>query len=246
MPMISVITVVFNGSETIAETIQSVDAQTYPFVEHIIVDGASTDATMAIVQNYRRPNRRVISEKDEGLYDAMNKGASLARGDIIGFLNADDIYDNADVLSQIANAFRDPETNVAFGDLIYFNGTNPNKVVRRYSSKHFRPKRLSSGWMPAHPTIYMRQQTFIDIGPFQINYSIAADFEHCVRLFSKKTQSYFYIPSILVQMRKGGISTRGLKSKIKIALEIRKALTDNNFKISYFGFFHRYIIKLIS
>ncbi|RMH11620.1 MAG: glycosyltransferase, partial [Gammaproteobacteria bacterium] len=176
---VSVITVCRNAVESIAQTIRSVQSQDFPDVEHIIVDGASTDGTMDIINQYGfEAGCRIISEPDQGIYDAMNKGIGLASGDVIGFLNADDVYAHEGVLTRVATIMSERDLDLCFADLRFMQG---ERVVRHYSSSRFRPERLRFGWMPAHPTTYVRKEFFERIGGFSLNYKIAADYEWMVR-----------------------------------------------------------------
>ena len=240
---ISVITVAFHSEATIRETLESVTAQDYDRVEHIVVDGGSSDNTMEIVNAHLRKGGIVISEPDHGLYEAMNKGVSLATGDIVGFLNSDDLFQDQSVLSSVAEAFADPSVSAVYGDLIYFSDDCPSEIKRRYSSANFVAGQLTSGWMPAHPTLYVRRSTFLEAGPFRTNYRIAADFEFCVRLFSLPDLKARYLPRIMVRMRTGGLSTRGLRSKLIIASEINRALKENGRNPSWTGVLGRYTRK---
>lgn len=240
---ISVITVSYNSAATIRDTLRSVAEQDYDHVEHIVVDGGSTDETMAIVDSGLRSGGRAISEPDKGLYDAMNKGVAMATGDVIGFLNSDDVYRDPFVVSAIADAFADPLVDAVYGDLVYFSNDRPTQDVRRYSSSAFNPARLQGGWMPAHPTLYVRSSTFAKAGPFRTDYRIASDFEFCVRLFSLPGLRSKYLPQIMVRMRMGGLSTQGFRSKVIIASEILRALRENGLSPSWTGMVGRYIRK---
>jgi glycosyltransferase involved in cell wall biosynthesis len=240
---ISVITVAFQAAGTIRDTLESVAGQDYKMVEHIVIDGGSTDQTMEIVKSSLQEGGIAISEPDDGLYHAMNKGVSMATGDVVGFLNSDDIYQDNTVLSAIAAAFSDPSVDAVYGDLVYFSDDAPTQDRRYYSSRSFSKTSLRGGWMPAHPTLYVRRSTFAKAGLFRTDYSIAADFEFCVRLFSRPDLRSTYLPRIMVRMRMGGLSTQGWRSKVVIAAEIRRALRENGLRPSWIGILGRYLHK---
>lgn len=240
---ISVVTVAYRAAATIGETLRSVARQVYPNVQHVVVDGASPDETMEIVGRGLRAGGIAVSEPDRGLYDAMNKGLALATGDIIGFLNADDVYADERVLADVAAAFADPALEIVYGDLVFFSDDAPGRTLRRYSSRRFTPGRLAGGWMPAHPTLYMRRSVFDAVGALRTDYRIAADFEHCVRIFSDPARRSRYLPRVMVRMRAGGLSTRGLGSTVTIGREIVRALRENGRRVSWLGMAGRYAEK---
>ena len=241
---ISVITAAYNAEATIADTLRSVAMQDFPDSEHVVVDGASRDRTVAVVKPLLRPQDRLVSEPDRGIYDAMNKGVAQATGDVIGFLNADDMYADERCLTDIAAAFDDPTIDAVFGDIDFVHPSDPGRVVRRYSSRRFTPARLASGWMPAHPSLYLRRQVFEACGPMRIDYRIGADFEYCVRVFKNPAIRYRYLDRSLVRMRTGGASTRGLGSTVTINREILRALRENGVPVSWTGLLLKYFEKL--
>ena len=210
LPSISIITPVYNGAMTIADCIRSVQSQSYP-AEHIIVDGCSTDYTIKIVKDMA-PSAYILSEPDEGMYDAMNKGISLANGDIIGIMNADDYYVNNQVLSKIVKIFHIKNVDSVFADLVFVKPENLNKIVRFYRGSDFSLRQLSYGWMPPHPTFFVKREIYEKYGRFKTNYKIAADFEILARFFYKHKITFYYLPEVIVKMRTGGVSTRSLKS----------------------------------
>lgn len=232
MLKISVITVCFNSAKTIRDTIESVSEQDHPAIEHIIVDGASTDSTMKIVNEYRDRVSAVISEPDRGIYDAMNKGVELAKGDAVCFLNSDDRYAHRGSLRHLAGQLETFGVDAAFADLVLVAPEDPQRIVRFYDSGSFRPARLRYGWMPAHPTLLVRRQIFGAIGGFRLNYRIAADFEWIVRLFHVAEASYVYLPEIVVIMRSGGVSTSGFKGSWVLNNEIVRACRTNGLQTS--------------
>jgi len=226
---ISVITVCRNAEQTIGDTLRSVQSQTYSNIEHVVVDGASTDGTVDILTGYGA-DIRWISEPDEGIYDAMNKGITMATGDIIGFLNADDIYAHAGVIDRVKGIFSDYAIDACFADLQFIN--DEKKVVRHYSSARFSPEQLRNGWMPAHPTLYVRNSFFDRVGGFRLDYKIAADYEWIIRVFVVQHAAWRYVPEVWVKMRMGGVSTRGMKSRWILNNEIVRACRENGIRTS--------------
>lgn len=183
---ISIITVCYNSAETIASTLDSIAQQSYTDIEHIIIDGESRDATLDIINQHKLNNTTIVSEPDEGIYDAMNKGIKLASGDVIGTLNADDFYIDSDVISKVSKVFSDPTTDASYADLIYVDQVNTDKVVRYWKSKPYKDGLFKQGWMPAHPTFFTRKHVYERFGYFSLKYKIAADFELLFRLIEKK------------------------------------------------------------
>lgn len=210
---ISVITVVFNGEKTIRETIESVLSQDYAEVEYIVVDGNSTDNTVEIVRSFGDRITKFVSEKDQGIYDAMNKGIQLATGDVVGLLNADDIFASPDVLSQVAAAFHDAETDAVYGDLQYFDGTN-GRVTRRWRAGQYRAGLFLWGWMPPHPTFFIRRGWYQKHGGFRLDMGTASDYELMLRMVHKNRAKLGYVQKVLVRMRVGGVSNVSLKNRL--------------------------------
>lgn len=239
----TIITVVYNGERTIGDTIASVLSQSYPLIEYIIVDGGSSDGTLAIVKKYGDRISKVISEPDTGLYDAMNKGISLANGDIIGFLHSDDIYFNNDILSTIADTFQKNDIGSVFGDLVYVDTHDTDKIRRYYKGGAFSIERLANGCMPPHPTFFLKRIYYEQFGVFKTDYKIAADFELLARFLAKHKITFEYIPKIFVKMRKGGISTRNWKSNLILNKEILRACTENDIKTNYLKIYLKYFTK---
>lgn len=209
MITISVITVARNAATTIEHTIRSVAEQGYPNIEHIVVDGGSTDGTLEIIQKHRATIAAFVSEADHGMYDAMNKGLRLASGGIIGFLNADDIYANSRVLETIARTMESQKVDACYGDLVYVDKNRPDRVVRYWRSRIYRDGLFETGWMPAHPTFYARSSAYDKFGGYDLAYRYQSDFELTMRLLAVNRISSAYIPQVLVKMRSGGAS-RGL------------------------------------
>lgn len=224
---VSIITVAFNSAATIRDTIESVLAQDYPEIEYIVVDGGSTDGTQDTVKEYGARVSRLISEPDRGIYDAMNKGIQIATGDVIGFLNSDDMYIDSTAVSQLIKAMNSQKADCVFADLIYVAPENTNQVLRYYNSARFKPGLFQYGWMPAHPTFFAKKAVYEKAGLFSLDYKIAADFEFLVRILAVNMASYTYVPKPIVRMRAGGVSTSGLKHSLLLNREIVKACQAN-------------------
>jgi glycosyltransferase involved in cell wall biosynthesis len=213
-PKISIITVSYNNEATIEDTIRSVKSQTYPMVEHIIVDGASTDNTMAIVNQYKNHLGPVLSEPDEGIYFAMNKGIKMASGDIIGFINADDILANNNVLEHVANILTDKNMDSCFANLVYVKIDNMHKIIRFWMSSPFSWELFSTGWSPPHPTFYVKKKIYEQYGYFDLNYKMGNDIELMMRFLERFRISSQYVPEVWVKMRLGGVSNQSIKNII--------------------------------
>jgi glycosyltransferase involved in cell wall biosynthesis len=242
---LSVVTVCFNSAQTIEATLASVANQIDAEVEHIVVDGASTDGTAAILQAHRQQLARVISEPDRGIYDAMNKGVRVATGDVIGFLNADDVYPHNEVLSTVARIMADEHLDALFGDVEFFRPKNQDRTVRRYSSARFRPDRIAWGWMPAHPALFVRREVFERVGGFRTDYRIAGDFEFVARAFGKGELRYRHIPEVLVRMQSGGISTGGWRNTLLLNREVLRACRENGISTNLAKILSKYVLKVL-
>jgi glycosyltransferase len=205
---LSIITVSYNSAATITDTLRSVARQTYVDVEHIIIDGGSRDATLAIVAAEGAHVARVVSERDSGIYDAMNKGLRLATGDLVGFLNADDMLASPQALAQIAAAA--VGADVVYGDLVYVDKDRPERQIRYWRSGAFRRERLRFGWMPPHPTFYVTRSFLASVGAFDTDFRIAADYDLMLRCLVRPELRVAYLPHVLVRMRTGGASNRSL------------------------------------
>jgi glycosyltransferase involved in cell wall biosynthesis len=241
----TVITVCYNSAATIVDTLHSVAQQTYPHVEHIIIDGGSTDATVALARAHGRAGMVVVSEPDKGIYDAMNKGLRRATGDVVAFLNADDFYAHHNVLTEVARLFDAENLDAVLADAAFFHPNNPQKMVRRYRSDRFTPQRLAWGWMPAHPGLFLRRDVLKQVGEFKTHYRIAGDFELIARIFSDNTRVYRHLPQIVVRMRTGGVSTGGLRSTILLNREVMRACRENGIATNWFKILSKYPLKLL-
>lgn len=246
MMKISLITVTYNSGSTFRDTIESVLSQTYHNIEYIIVDGLSKDNTMDIVKEYEpKFNGRLLwlSEKDKGLYDAMNKGIRMATGDVIGILNSDDFFTSNSVIKNVADSFNN-EIDAIYGDVHFVNSSNLNKSVRYYSSKVFRRSLMKLGFMPAHPSFYCRKSCFEVYGVYKTDYKIAADFDLLLRFIYVEHILIKYLPIDMVTMRLGGASTNGLQSLLHIMNEHIRSFQENGVKSNRFLLSLRYLYKL--
>ncbi len=241
---ISVITVAYNSAATIARTLRSVARQQHPNIEHIVIDGGSQDDTVAQVQRHGSHVHTLVSEPDHGIYDAMNKGLANATGEIVVFLNADDYYAHPSVLTKVDSMFADASLDMVFGDVAFFRATQPDQPIRRYRSDRFKPSRISWGWMPAHPALFVRRSVFESTGPFQINFRIAGDFEWVARAFQNKTLRYRHLPEVVVHMQTGGISTQGWRSTVQLNCEVMRACRTNGIATNWFKILSKYPFKL--
>lgn len=229
---VSVITVCFNSAKTISDTLRSVMEQSHPDVEHIVVDGGSIDDTLPIIS--QTPNRvsRLVSEPDSGIYDAMNKGLTLATGDIVGFLNSDDIYADTDSLAEVVRAFADLAIEACYGDVLFVAADDSARTVRYWRAGAYCPGRLQNGWMPPHPTFYVRRQIYDLAGGFDLAYRLQADFEMAIRLVEIRGLRMHYIPRTLVRMRMGGASNASIGNVVKGNLEAYRAARKHGLPIS--------------
>lgn len=229
VPTVSIITATFNSVDTVGECLSSIRAQTHTNIESIVVDGASTDGTQALIQrNFADVVRHMISEPDDGIYDALNKGINASTGDIIGLLHSDDVLAAPDVIEGIANAFSDPRIDAVYGDLVYVSRNDPEQVIRYWKSSHFHRSLLHRGWMPPHPTLYLRRSLLDRIGLFDTNYAIAADYDHVLRIFQVTGISTRYLPRVLVKMKVGGASNKSFANVLQKSREDLRALHQNH------------------
>ncbi len=244
-PHVSIVTVVRNGEATIAECMTSVLSQTTQPSEYIIIDGNSNDRTLEIIEKHRRPTVKVISEPDNGIYDAMNKGIRLATGDVVGILNSDDFYAGQRVIEKVTALFRESGAGVLFADLVYVRPENLEKVVRYYSGAGFTPDMFAWGSMPPHPTFFIRRELYKRYGLFRTDYRIAADYELTARFLARYKVRYVYLPEVIVRMRTGGISTRNLKSNWILNREILRACAENGISTNIMKIYAKYFRKVM-
>ena len=224
---ISVVTVVYNRAGTIGEAIDSVQAQTHAHVEHVIQDGGSTDQTLEIIESRNASNMALVSEPDEGIYDAINRGIARSTGEIVGLMHSDDCFAHPEALAWVAEAFADPVIDGVYGDLDYVSATDSARIVRKWRSGEYQPQRLKRGWMPPHPTLYLRRRVFDQWGLYDTQFRIAADYDAILRYLSKGEIRLAYIPKVMVNMRLGGESNRSLDRIARKSLEDLKAIRRN-------------------
>ena len=239
---ISIITVCYNSAKTISDTLQSVREQTYPNIEHIVIDGGSKDNTLEVVAAAGPHVAKLVSEKDNGIFDAMNKGLALATGEIVGFLNSDDVFAHVDVVSEIAQAMVDRSIDACYGDLIYVAQDDMNKIVRYWKSREYKQGLFERGWVPAHPTFYARRKLYQSYGDFDLDLRLAADFDIMLRFFEAHRITSAYIPDVLVKMRLGGASNASYSNVLQQNREIAMAFRKYGFSVGLKPF----IFKLMS
>lgn len=224
---ISIITAVFNRGDTIAQAIASVTSQTHRNYEHIIIDGASSDSTMDVVRQSTHSKMRIVSEPDQGIYHALNKGMQLSTGDIVGIAHSDDIFANDRVLERVADAFQDETVDFVYGDLDYVSSRDTSSIVRRWRSGPFDQAKLGWGWMPPHPALFVRRVIFETLGGYNELYRISGDYEAMLRWLGKPGARAAYLPEVLVKMRVGGESNKSLRSILRKSREDYRALRTN-------------------
>lgn len=238
---ISIITVCFNSAITIEDTIRSVISQNYRDIEYIIVDGGSTDQTLSIIDKYKENIGQLISEPDEGLYDAMNKGIKLATGDVIGILNSDDVFQDDDVIFNVIAGISNADIDACYGDLVYVSKDDLGRVVRFWKSCEYDENLWGAGWMPAHPTFFAKSYVYKKHGLFDTSNRLAADYEFLIRVIGKNKIKVKYIPDIFVRMRLGGETNKSMSNIVKQNYEVIRAARKNGFYFSVVVF----IIKKI-
>lgn len=241
---ISIITATYNSEAHIADCVRSVNSQTYDNIEHIIIDGASKDNTVKIIEE--TPNRvaKIVSEPDKGIYDAMNKGINLATGDVIGILNSDDFFTSNDVTETVADAFNNNDIDALYGDVHFVDPNDLNKCVRYYSSAIFKPSLFRFGFMPAHPSFYMKRECYEKHGLYALDYKISSDFDLLVRYILKEKINCKYLKKDFVTMRTGGVSTENFNSRVTLNREIVKACKKYGIKTNMFLLSLKYLYKI--
>jgi glycosyltransferase involved in cell wall biosynthesis len=239
---VSIITVCFNSENTIKDTIESVKSQTYTDIEYIVIDGCSKDKTLDILDDYSDSIDILISEKDQGLYDAMNKGLTLATGELVGILNSDDILADSRTIERIVQAAQDVDG--VYGDVGFYDISLTTKK-RHYSSKTFHKAKFSRGFMPAHPSCYLKKSLINRVGLYSLDFKIAADFDFLVRAFAIPNSTFRYLPEEVVKMREGGISTSGLSANILLNREIIQSCRSNGLSCSWLTVLSKYPEKIM-
>ena len=228
---LSIITATYNSEATIASSMLSVLQQSYSAIEYVIVDGNSSDGTLDIVKqnqlNHPEVAFKIVSEPDKGIYEALNKGIGLATGDIIGFVHSDDLLASSTVLAKIVAAFSKSNANGVYGDLEYVDKENSNKIIRYWKSNTFHPNLLKQGWMPAHPTLFLKRAVYKKHGLFDLTYKIAADYDFMLRILKDQSLNFSYLPEVFTKMRVGGASNRSLRNILQKTKEDYRAITSN-------------------
>ena len=232
--LVSIVTVVYNNASTIRDAIESVLSQDYPNLQYIIIDGGSTDGTIEIINEYRSQIHSFISEKDTGIYNAMNKGLKLCQGEWTAILNSDDVYASVDVLSKVNEAFENAQCDAVYGDLVYVASDNLNRIIRYWKSGPYNRRAFLYGWMPAHPSFFIRTKFYHQFGFFREELHISADYELMVRMLFKHKLNACWIPNVLVKMRSGGQSDGNLSSRIRVNREDKISWTLNELKPYWF------------
>ncbi len=241
---ITILTVTYNSERFLEDCINSVINQQYENVEHIIIDAVSTDATISIIQRYESHIAKWVSEKDEGMYDALNKGMKMATGDIIGILNSDDMLASANVLSEVAAAFKEHSVDSIYGDIVYVDQMNTEKIIRYWKGVTYNRYRFTYGWMPAHPSFYFKRELFAQLGGYESQFDTAADYEFMSRYLYYHKITAYYIPKLLVKMRIGGASNKTLKRRFNANRRDYQAMKKNTIPLPFIVSILKPLIKL--
>jgi glycosyltransferase involved in cell wall biosynthesis len=242
--LVSIITVSHNSALTISDTVKSVLNQTYPHIEYIIIDGASTDGTIDVINSFGNAISKFVTEPDKGIYDAINKGIRLSSGEIIGILNSDDFFYDGNVIASVVHTFLNNDIDAVIGDVLFVDPVNSSKVVRYYSSKHFNINKFKFGFMPPHPSFYVRRDLYEKFGYYKTDYKIAADFELVLRFLRIYNISYKYLEMPFVSMRSGGVSNKSISSNLTLNKEIARACRENGIITNYLLIYSKYFTKI--
>ena len=242
---ISIITTTYNSATTIEQTIQSVLNQSYTNIEYIVVDGGSTDGTLDIINRYKAQLGKIISEKDNGIYDAINKGIDLATGDIIGILHSDDFYMNSTVIEKIASTFNQNQCDGLYANLYYVDKDDTNKIKRKWNSGNYSEGAFLNGWMPPHPTFFVKKEMYTKFGKYNLQFATAADYELMLRFIHKHKIKLAYLNEFIVKMRVGGKSNNALKSRVTANLDDRKAWEMNGLKPRFYTLYLKPLRKIL-
>jgi glycosyltransferase involved in cell wall biosynthesis len=240
---VTIITATYNSSATIEDTLKSVASQDYPAVEHVIIDGLSKDDTLDKVSHFSHV-AKVVSEKDKGIYDAMNKGITLATGEVVGILNSDDFYSSSQILSRVVEIFQNTSCDAVYGDLVYVDKDDTDRVVRYWKSGQYKESAFKWGWMPPHPTFFVRKALYEKHGLFNLEMKTAADYELMLRMIHKGKAKLAYLPAILVKMRTGGASNQSMASRLRANADDKKAWEINGMKPYWFTLYLKPIRKI--
>ena len=240
---VSIITATYNSSKTVLDTLHSLQKQSYPHIEHIIIDGLSTDNTIELIQSTNFKGD-IHSGKDKGIYDAMNKGLGFAKGDIVGILNSDDFYAEETIIEEVVSLFNQTGCDTVYGDLVYVDGVDTSNIKRMWVSGSYERKNFLNGWMPPHPTFFVRKELYDKYGLFNISLWGAADYELMLRFLYKHGAKAAYLPKVLVNMRIGGQSNTSLINRLRANLEDRKAWKLNDIKPHWYTLFLKPLRKL--
>jgi glycosyltransferase len=224
---ISIITCALNSEITIEKSIRSVQKQSYKNIEHLIIDGGSTDKTLEIIRKMKKKNLNLYSSKDNGFYDALNKGIKFTTGNIVGVLHSDDFYRSNNVIEIVAGIFKQTKADIVYGDLIYVKKEYPFKPIRYWTAGQYSKEKLLKGWMPPHPAVFVKKKIFDQIGFYKVNYKISADYDFLVRIFNCKNINQVYVPKVLINMRIGGMSNRSFKNLIIKSVEDYQIMKKN-------------------
>jgi glycosyltransferase len=244
-PLVTIITVCYNSAKTIEDTILSVINQTYDNIEYIIIDGLSTDNTLEIVNKYKNKIAKVVSEKDAGLYDAINKGIALATGDIVANLNSDDFYIDNNVIADVVAKMEEEKSDTLYADLYYIDAVDTNKVTRNWVSGEYKKGMFFKGWMPPHPAFFVRKSVYDSYGKFNLELKSAADYEIMLRFIHKHECSISYLPRVVVKMRVGGVSNSSIKNRLKANREDKRAWEINGLKPKPFTLIFKPLSKVL-
>ena len=241
---VSIITATYNSARFLEDCIQSVRKQTFLNIEHIVVDGKSTDATLSIIHKHRNHIAKWISETDRGIYDAINKGIEMATGDIVGVLNSDDMLDSANVIEEIVKAFENKAVDAIYGDLDYVAAEDTSKIIRIWKGRPYKRNRFHYGWMPAHPTFYIRRSLTEKFGLYENHYFTAADYEFMARYLYKNKVNATYLPMLIVKMRMGGESNKSLRQRFRANRRDYLAMKVNQIPFAFLVSILKPLIKL--
>lgn len=242
---VSIITITYNSAVTLKETIESVVNQTYSDIEYIVVDGLSQDNTLSIVNNYKDKISKVVSEKDKGLYDALNKGINLATGDLVGILHSDDFYTHPQVIEHVVKALQEDNADAVYADLYYVDRNDTSKIFRKWKSGHYKHGMFYKGWMPPHPTFFAKKSCYQKFGMFNLNFKSAADYELLLRLIHKHQIKLAYLPEFIIKMRVGGKSNQSFSNRLKANQEDRKAWKVNDLKPKFYTLYVKPLRKIV-